>query len=261
MTTPVLFGRDGVHRGDSSLSQVYTQSPINAGDSLAVIKKLVFDEKLVSMDELIRACAANWEGYERLQQRCLGVPKFGNDDDYVDSILANMYHKAAEAIKSVNSHFGTPYTPEATLAAGYFFGGISTGATPDGRRKRETVSDGQLSPMRGRDVNGPTAVLKSCSKVKVSETWNQLVNQKLPPVFVKSKELFAAYLRTWHGFGNWHIQFNCQDIEELKDAQIHPENHANLVVRVAGYSAHFIDLTRGIQDDIISRTEQQCARV
>jgi formate C-acetyltransferase len=263
LTTPILFGRDGVHRGEMSVSQVYTQAPVNAGDSLAVIKKLVFDERSVSMEELIRACAADWKGYERLQQQCLRVPKFGNDDDYVDLTLADMYHKAAETIKSVNSHFGTPYSPEATLAAGYFFGGIATGATPDGRNKRETVSDGQLSPMRGRDVNGPTAVLKSCSKVKVSETWNQLLNQKLSRELLngKSRDLFAAYLRTWYGFGNWHIQFNCHDIEDLKDAQIHPKNHAGLVVRVAGYSACFTDLTRGIQNDIIDRTEQQFVRV
>jgi formate C-acetyltransferase len=97
----------------------------------------------------------------------------------------------------------------------------------------------------------------------VSETWNQLLNQKLSPEFLKggNKDLFDAYLRAWYGFGNWHIQFNCHDIEELKDAQVHPENHADLVVRVAGYSACFTDLTRGIQDDIINRTEQHLAQV
>jgi len=259
MTTPVLYGRDGVQKGDMSVSQVYTQAPVNAGDSLAVIKKLVFDEKSITMDELIKACAADWKGHEYLQKRCLRVPKFGNDDDYADHVLYEMYRKAAATIESVNSCFGTPFTPEATLAAAYFFGGISTGATPDGRKKRETVSDAQLSPMRGRDTNGPTAVLKSCSKVKVADTWNQLFNQKLPPGFLKgkNKKLFADYLKTWHGFGNWHIQINCQDSKDLKDAQIQPEEHAGLVVRVAGYSAHFIDLARGIQDDIIARTEQK----
>ncbi len=259
MTTPIMYGRDGVHKGDMSVSQVYTQAPVNAGDSLAVIKKLVFDEKSVTMDALIGACAANWEGYEYLQKQCIKVPKFGNDDDYVDRVLYDMYRKAAATIESVKSCFGTPFTPEATLAAGYFFGGISTGATPDGRKKRETVSDAQLSPMRGRDTNGPTAVLKSCSKIKVADTWNQLFNQKLSPSFLKGKnrKLFADYLRTWHGFGNWHIQINCQDAGDLKDAQVHPERHGNLVVRVAGYSAHFTDLTCGIQDDIIARTEQQ----
>jgi len=124
------------------------------------------------------------------------------------------------------------------------------------------VADGQLSPMHGRDMNGPTAVLKSCSKIDPSKSWNQLCNQKIQPGFMtgKNRKMFAQYLQTWASFNNWHIQFNCQDAEVLKDAQAHPEKHKNLVVRVAGYSAHFIDLTPGLQRDIIRRTEQDLAK-
>ncbi len=261
MSTPIMRGRDATHQGDMTDSEIFTMACVNAGDSLAAVKKLVFDDKSVTMDELIKACATNWEGYEDLHRRCLEVPKFGNDNDYVDYVLYNMYRKASETIKSVTTHFGTGFRPEATLAGAYFYGGLSCGATPDGRTKRETVADGQLSPMHGRDVKGPTAVIKSISKVNVLDTWNQLVNQKVQPALLKgaNKKMFANYIKTWAQFPTWHIQFNCQDQEELKDAQVHPEKHANLVVRVAGYSAHFVDLTSGLQRDIIRRTEHQFA--
>jgi len=141
-------------------------------------------------------------------------------------------------------------------------GGISCGATPDGRRRGETVADGQLSPMHGRDTHGPTAVLKSCSKVDPTRTWNQLCNQKMPPSILKGphRQLFKDYLKTWGTFGNWHIQFNCQSADDLRDAQAHPERHRDLIVRVAGYSAYFVDLTPGLQRDIIRRTEQDLDR-
>jgi len=258
MNTPVMRGKDATWKGDSADSNIFTMGPVNAADSLTVIKKLVFDDKSVTMDELMKACAANWEGYEDLRKRCLTVPKFGNDDDYADHVLDDMYRKAQKAVTNIHSHFGTSFRLEATLAAGYFVGGISTGATPDGRKRGDTLADGQLSPMHGMDLNGPTAVLKSCSKVDPSKSWNQLCNQKIQPQFLrgKNKKLFADYLKTWSKFNNWHIQFNCQDAEELKDAQLHPEKHKNLIVRVAGYSAHFVDLTSGLQRDIIRRTEQ-----
>jgi|GEM_PF-154154 len=258
MNTPVKRGKDATRAGDIADSEIFTMGPVNAADSLTAVKKLVFDEKSVTMDELMKACATDWEGYENLHRRCLEVGKFGNDDDYADGVLDDMYRKANKAVSSLNNHFGVPFRLEATLAGGYFIGGISTGATPDGRRRGETVSDGQLSPMHGRDMNGPTAVLKSCSKVDPTRSWNQLCNQKIQPQFLKgkNKKLFADYLKTWSKFNNWHIQFNCQNAEELREAQLHPEKHKNLVIRVAGYSAHFVDLTPGLQRDIIRRTEQ-----
>ncbi len=232
---------------------------VNGAECLAAVKKLVFDEKSVSMDELLEACAANWQGYEAVQRKCLQVPKFGNDDDYVDNILADFYHRAQALVHSHKDHWGNGLQLESSLAAGYYVGGLTCGATPDGRMKGETVADGQLSPMHCRDRKGPTAVLKSCSKVDPLKSWNQLCNQKISPVFLQGekKKLFADYLRTWLGFGNWHIQFNCQDSVALKDAVARPEQHRDLIVRVAGYSAYFIDLAPGLQQDIIQRTEQQ----
>lgn len=261
MSTPVLRGRDATHVGDMADSEMFSMASVNAADALTVIKRLVFDERSVTMDELIRACAANWNGFEALNRRCSAVPKFGNDDEYADSVLVEMYRRASREVHGIKNHFGGPARLEATLAAAYFFGGLSTGATPDGRFAGETVSDGQLSPMHGCDLNGPTAVLKSCSKVDPAKTWNQLVNQKFPAKLLREpyKQLFSDYLRTWFELNNWHIQFNCQDAAVLRDARAHPERHGNLIVRVAGYSAYFVDLTPRLQADIIRRTEQELA--
>ena len=256
--TCVARGRDGMRRGDASISEIFSMGSVNGAECLAAVKKLVFEDCSVSMDELLAACAANWEGYDDLHRKCLGVPKFGNDDDDIDLILDDLYRKASALVYSHKDHWGNGLRLESSLAAGYYVGGLTCGATPDGRVKGETVSDGQLSPMHGRDVKGPTAVLKSCSKVDPNKSWNQLCNQKISPAFLRGekRKLFADYLRTWLSFGNWHIQFNCQDAGELKDAMANPERHRDLIVRVAGYSAYFIDLAPGLQQDIIARTEQ-----
>jgi len=256
MDSPIELGRDASHKADFGYSEIFSMASVNTADALASIKKLVFEERSVSMKTMVEACKNNWQGHEDIKRMCLNVPKFGNDDDYVDLVLADLYEKISRTAKSVKDHFGKPFSPEATLAGGYFAGGLSCGATPDGRSARETVSDGQISPMQGRDINGPTAVLKSVSKVDPTRTWNQLLNQKMLPHVLrgKHKKLFANYLRTWAGFGNWHIQFNCIDNKILEDAQQHPEKHRDLIVRVAGYSSFFVELTPGLQKDIIRRT-------
>ncbi len=256
--TSIERGKDATRKGDAAYSEVFLAGGVNAADSLAVIKKLVCEEKSVSIDELIRACQSDWAGCEDLRGKCLAVPKFGNDDDSVDLVLEDMYRKSVKVFNGVKDHFGKPFVPEATLAGGYFATGLSTGATPDGRRAAETLSDGQLSPMHGRDLSGPTAVLKSCSKVNPTRCGNQLVNQKFLPSALKAanKKLFADYLKTWSEFGNWHIQFNCIDADTLREAREYPERHKNLIVRVAGYSAFFTELNPEIQADIIRRSEQ-----
>ncbi|MBI2890424.1 MAG: hypothetical protein HYY13_06520 [Nitrospirae bacterium] len=258
MKHAIARGRDATHKTEGAYSEILTMGPVNAADCLAVIKKLVFEEKTVSMDEMVQACSSNFEGREPLRQRCLKVAKFGNDDDYVDTLLAEMYRSANETVRSVKDHFGKPFALEAAVVGGFYMAGTVCGATPDGRKRGETLSDGQLSPMHGRDVKGPTAVLKSCSKVDPTRTWNQLLNQKFQPAFLtgRNKKVFADYLRTWHTFRNWHIQFNCVTSDTLRDAQLHPERHSGLIVRVSGYSAYFTDLTPTVQRDIIRRTEQ-----
>ena len=150
---------------------------------------------------------------------------------------------------------------DGSIAGSHYSSGRSTWALPDGKREGriEPYADGTISPAAGTDRKGPTAVIKSMGKV--DPPYSQTANQKFLPQFLEgdNKEKFAAYLRTWAELGGWHIQFNVVDRETLLDAQMHPEKHANLIVRVAGYSAYFIDLPRGIQDDIVSRTTQTFA--
>lgn len=258
MKTSIIRGKDATRKGDLGYSEVFLAGGVNTADSLTVIKKLIYEDKSVTISEIIEACRCDWQGCEDLRRKCLAVPKFGNDDDYADLVLEEMYRKTVKVFKEVKDHFGNHFVPEATLAGGYYAIGISTGATPDGRRQHESLADGQLSPMHGRDVNGPTAVLKSCSKVNPTRCGNQLFNQRIQPQFLKgkNKKIFTEYLKTWFGFNNWHIQFNCIDNATLRDAMLHPELHSNLIVRVAGYSAFFTELTPGIQEDIIARTEQ-----
>ena len=230
----------------------------NAADSLAAIKKLVFDEKKVSMAELIEALKNDWDGYEDLRQMCLDAPKFGNDDDYVDLISRELGRRVAKVAKECKTYHGAPLTTDGTVATGFWMIGFLTPATPDGRRNSESLHDGSVSPMVGRDHKGPTAVLKSVSKVDPLVTWNHLFNQTFLPQYLvdHNAELFAQYLKTFADLGIHHVQFSIVDRETLIDAQKHPEKHTDVMVRVCGYSAYFIDLAKDLQDQIIARTSQ-----
>jgi formate C-acetyltransferase len=229
----------------------------NVADSLAAIKKLVFEDKFISMAELLDTLKHNWEGREDLRQKFLNAPKFGNDDDYVDMIMREVTHKSEEEVEKTLDYYGWPSMFDGSIAGGYYPWGRRTGATADGRKAKESLSDGVMSPMAGRDNNGPTAIIKSTSKI--SPTWSYLSNQKFMPMYLEgdNKKVFADYLRTWSNLGNWHVQFNVVNKETLVKAQEHPEKYQNLIVRVAGYSAYFVDLSKGIQDDIIARSNLQ----
>ena len=251
-------GQDYHQWSDYSWTALLSCGNTNVADSLAAIQKFVFDDKVVTMEELINALRNNFEGQEDLRLRLLNqAPKFGNDDDYVDRWMREVQHKTNEEVKKYPDYYGNPWTLDGSIAGGYYPWGRRTGALPDGKKYRETFADAVFSPVAGRDKKGPTAVIKSMGKV--TPTWPFLANQKfLPQFFVEeNKELFASYIKTWAELGNWHIQFNVVDRETLLDAQAHPENHQNLIVRVAGYSAYFVDLTKGLQDDIIARTSQK----
>jgi formate C-acetyltransferase len=140
---------------------------------------------------------------------------------------------------------------------GYFLG-IDVAATPDGRKAKEPLHDGSVSPVQGQDKKGPSAVLNSVGKIDPLLSCNHLFNQRFAPQFMEgeNREIFTQYLKTWSDLGIHHIQFNVIDPKTLRDAQQHPEKHADLIVRVAGYAAYFVDLTKSLQDDIIARTEQ-----
>ena len=229
----------------------------NVADSLAAIKKFVFDEKKVTMPELIEILEKNWKGHEDLLQMMkIQAPKYGNDDDSVDAIAKQVQERTEEAVEKHLNPFGIPYKGDGSgVSANYGLAG-DCGATPDGRKDGDPYADGSNSPMVGADTNGPTAVLVSAGKV--GTPYNQLLNQKFLPQFLDGqyKELFYSYLKTWGDLGISHIQFNVVDQATLLDAQAHPEKHQDLIVRVAGYSAYFVDLSKGLQDNIIARTEQ-----
>ena len=227
-------------------------------DSVAAIKKLVFDEKKMSMEKLIEALKANWQGYEDIHQMCLAAPKFGNDDDYVDLISSELGRRVSEETRRCRTNWGGPVTVDGTAATGWWSGGRVHPATPDGRSAGEAFNDGSISPMAGRDKKGPTAVLKSVSKVDPLFSWNHLLNQTLMPQYLTghNAELFAQYLKTFADLGIHHVQFTTVSRDALEDAQKHPEKHPNLMVRVAGFAAYFIDLDKHLQDSIIARTPQ-----
>jgi formate C-acetyltransferase len=227
-------------------------------DSLAAIKKVVFDDKKASMGEMIDALKKNWEGYESLRKACLDAPKFGNDDDYVDLISRELARRFSEETQKCRTNRETPVIPDGTAATAWWSFGRICAATPDGRFSGDAFNDGSVSPTAGRDYKGPTAVLKSVSKVDPLISWNQLFNQTVMPDHLKghNARLFAQYLKTFGDLGIHHIQFTTVSRDMLEEAQKHPGKYPTLQVRVAGFAAYFIDLDKNLQDSIIARTPQ-----
>jgi pyruvate formate-lyase/glycerol dehydratase family glycyl radical enzyme len=232
--------------------------PSNVADAITAVKKNVFEDKTVTMEELLEAMKANWVGYEKVRRLMIKAPKFGNDDDYADSIAAEVHHRTAEVMGRSKNRFGFACRGDGSGISATYGAGAAVPATPDGRRDGEPLADATLSPVFGMDQKGPTAVLKSAAKISTERTHNHLLNQKFLPDALAGdmKPVFMSYLRSWGDLGISHIQFNVVDRKTLLDAQAHPEKHSDLLVRVAGYSAYFVDLSKGLQDSIIARTQQ-----
>ncbi|CAG0946075.1 formate C-acetyltransferase [Anaerolineae bacterium] len=235
---------------------------INVADSLTAIKWLVFDEKKMTMHELKAAMLANWQGeeYEKIRRQCLSAPKYGNDDDYADSIAHELYQFWADTTVTLDTALGGKHIPTAISITSHAPGGALTSATPDGRYAGECLADGTTSPMRGRDAHGPTAVIKSASKIDQTPSQATLMNMKFHPSALKMTEdlrKLSWLIRTYFGLGGKHMQFNVVTKEILLAAQKQPENYRDLVVRMAGYSAYFVQLGKTVQDEIIARTEHQ----
>jgi formate C-acetyltransferase len=238
------------------------------GDALAAIKKLVFEERAVTFQELKEAVDNNWQGEkaQRLRRLALVVPKFGNDDDYVDRIAADVYESYLELLPDYHTDragggpFGCGYTMGTSNISSYVPCGMDVGATPDGRYAGKPLNEG-ASPCLGADRLGPTAVAKSVSKLPNKRmAGGQLLNMKFSPGALDGQDnldKFVAFLEANRLLGNFHVQFNIVDTAELRDAKLHPERHQNLMVRVAGYCALFTSLIPEVQDAIIERTEQR----
>ena len=236
----------------------------NLADSFEVMRKVLFEERSMTYPELMAVLARDWqgEGDEVIRQRFINrYPKYGNDVDEVDQISARfLSHYDHEVVKYSNPRGGRFQPGSYTVSAHVPLGAI-VGATPDGRRAGEQLADGGLSPMVGRDKHGPTASLRSVSKLDNSLNSNgSLLNVKFSPATLAGEDglmKLCAYLRSFSRLKLQHIQFNVIDRATLIDAQEHPERHQDLVVRVAGYSAMFVELSRAIQNDIINRTEHE----
>jgi pyruvate formate-lyase/glycerol dehydratase family glycyl radical enzyme len=260
----IAKGLDVVEGGERypQLSILYgDRGHVDIADSLAAIKYLVFDEKKLSMAELMDGLACNFEGMEDVRQLCLHAPKYGNDDDYADDIFNYVSLKSGEIMtRKRNPWTGKPVCWQRPAVSGHYYHGAVVGALPNGRKAWLPINDANFSAMPGMDVNGPSAVIKSATKVNhfPPELNGGILNMKFSPAMLKSRESiekFLSLLKTFFDRGGWHIQFNITNRQDLLDAQKSPEKWKNLVVRVAGYSAYFVDLPRVVQDEIIARTE------
>ncbi len=254
-------GKD-YHDGGPRYNSTYIQG-VGLGtltDSLSAVKYHAFDKRTVSISSLIRTLNKNFEDNEELRQRLITeAPKFGNDDDYADTIAQEVFDVYFSAIDGRPNTKGGEYRVNLLPTTVHIYFGRVTGATPNGRKAGYPLSDG-ISPSHGSDTCGPTAVIHSVSKIDHAKTGGTLLNQKLIPRLLNTEsgvEKLSALIRTYFKLGGHHIQFNVIDAHTLKDAQKHPELYRDLIVRVAGYSDYFVDIGKELQDEIIARTTQE----
>lgn len=243
-----------------SLSGCMVFAGVDAGNSLAAVKKLVFEDKKVTLPQLKEALLADFQGHEDIQRLCLSAPKYGNSDDYADSIVRDLYAYFWEEHQKIGpDYLGRPVKPECYSVSIHNYIGEKTGALPSGRRARLPLTDASVSATPGTDRNGPTALLCSAAgAVDTVKYGSNHLNMKFHPVTLEGKDSarkLLALVRTYMQMGGSHVQFNCVSADTLKAAQKDPQQYRDLVVRVAGFSAFFVLLEKRIQDEIIKRTE------
>jgi len=230
-------------------------------DCFTTLKKHVFEDKRYTMDEILEACKKNWGGaLEPMRQYIRNhTPFFGNDDPYADDIAVRVYEDLVKAIEGrPNTRGGETHLNMLSTTCHNYFGSVC-GATPNGRFAHFAISDG-TSPAHGSDSHGPTAVIKSLGKLDQTKSGGTLLNVRFVPALLKREEdmkKLGQLIRTYFKFGGHHIQFNIVDTATLLDAQKHPDNYRDLLVRVAGYSDYFNDMTEQLQNEIIARTENE----
>jgi formate C-acetyltransferase len=231
-------------------------------DSLAAIRALVFEEGKLTMRELLDALDRDFEGQEAIRQLCLNAPKYGNNDSDVDQVGRDIEECFARLAQHHTTAFGGELDLRYVSVTSHIPLGAVVGATPDGRKAREPLSE-SISPSQGMDVKGPTATLMSISSTKCAqykERAARLLNMKLSPASLVGEagtRKLMALIRTACDMKMWHIQFNIINRDTLLAAQKDPDKYRNLLVRVAGYSAYFVDLTPALQNEIIRRTEHE----
>ena len=229
-------------------------------DCLSTLKKHVFEDKKFTMDEILTAVSRNFEGNEKMRQFIINrTPFFGNDDDYADTIAVKVYDDLVRAIEGhPNTRGGKTQLNMLSTTCHNYFGSVC-GASVNGRLAKFAISDG-TSPAHGADTNGPTAVIKSLGKLDQTKSGGTLLNVRFVPSLLKRDEdlkKLVSLIRAYFNMGGHHIQFNIVDTQTLLDAQKEPESYKDLLVRVAGYSDYFNDMTEQLQNEIIARTENE----
>ena len=227
-------------------------------DMLTSIKFNIYDTKSLTWDELLAALEADFEGFDDIRHQLIyNTPKFGNDDDYADQQAILVFDIFYGAVNGRPDSRGGVHRINMLPTTSHIYFGSVTGATPDGRKAGKPLSEG-ISPSQGADKQGPTAVIRSASKIDHIRTGGTLLNQKFAPAFFEDEDSYnclTALIRSYFAMNGHHIQFNVTSSDILRDAQKHPESHRDLIVRVAGYSDYFNDLGEDLQNEIIARTE------
>lgn len=265
---PACFMTDGIRQGKGLFDVDYVTDDIgsfsvigmvNLAESMYNIRKLVFEDKELTLPEFKAILDHNWDGHEELRQRCYQMPKYGNNIAEIDEMAVRLYNDWADGAEAIGCG-GKKYTrPSAISVTAYEPAGAITGATPDGRFSGEILADACASPTSGADKNGFLAVLSSAIKLPQVRYTSFLFNQKFHPSALSSQEdriKLGKVIKVYFAGDGKHIQFNVVDSKTLQDAQKHPEKYQDLMVRVAGYSAYFTILDRSIQDQLIDRTAQ-----
>jgi pyruvate formate-lyase/glycerol dehydratase family glycyl radical enzyme len=257
----IAKGKD-YHDGGPRYNTTYIMGvgPGSCTDSLAALRHHVFDVKDLSMVEVLDALAADFQGYEKLRQRLWNKsPKYGNDDEYADRILASVFEAFYDQVNGRKNTRGGHFRVNYLSTTCHVYFGSLTGATPDGRHAWEPLSDG-ISPVQGADRHGPSAAIRSAARMDHLRTGGTLLNQKFTPQILEGEEgiaKLAGLVRGYFRLDGHHIQFNVITAETLRAAQANPEKYRDLIVRVAGYSDYFCDLTAALQNEIIARTEHK----
>ncbi len=257
----IARGKD-YHAGGARYNTTYIQC-VGLGtltDALSAIKYHLIDQKTLTWAELQAALAADFADQERTRQLLLNrTPRYGNDDPYADALLVDIFEACFKAIDDRPNTKGGAYHIDLLPTTCHVYFGSKVGATPDGRRAGTPLSEG-ISPVQGADRHGPTAVLQSVAKIDHLRTGGTLLNQKLTTRLLNDEaglDQLVNLVRTYFKLDGHHIQFNVVDAATLREAQQHPEQHRDLIVRVAGYSDYFCDLSAALQEEIIARTEHQ----
>jgi formate C-acetyltransferase len=246
---------------DYSLYGMSDRAIIDAADSLTAIDELVFKQKKLTIGELLDAINSNFEGErgEEIRQICLKQPKYGNDIPEADERVRQLSADSAKIIRGYDNAPFRRFMISREGLAWHYFGGLGVGALPNGRKALEPLNDGSLSPMRGADKNGPTAVIRSACAANYSEvSYASVLNQKFSSSILGSDESIGklvAYTNAYMAADGSHIQYNIIDSAELKAAKLNPEKYQDLIVRIGGFSAYFVQLSPSIQDDVIFRSE------